>query len=246
MAQEGIWGWDETNKTWVKVLVNAAGKLIIDPSEIFEDTPTDGEMGKAPTSNWAHDEAVTRSGNDTSEVTARNAAIATHAALPSVHHSRYTDAEAIAAAKTDPTLLNYTQGARVYNSANQTIANTAWTLLAFDSERYDTDAIHNPTTNNSRLTCKTAGKYIISGQATFYSNTIGLRYVDIFLNGAKILGRFCQAALNGDTSPVETTTVWELAVNDYVELRVYQNSGGNLAVISFASLSPEFMMQRIG
>lgn len=59
-----LWGWDGT--TWVKVLVNAAGKLIIDPSEILEDTPTDGEVAKAPTSNWAHD----------------------HAALPNVHHVR--------------------------------------------------------------------------------------------------------------------------------------------------------------
>lgn len=50
-----IWGWDATNKVWRKVLVNAEGKLIIDPTEIFEDTPTDGETGKAPTSNWAYD-----------------------------------------------------------------------------------------------------------------------------------------------------------------------------------------------
>lgn len=57
-------GWDGTQ--WVNVLVNAAGKLIIDPSEILEDTPTDGEVGKAPTSNWAHD----------------------HADLPDIHHAR--------------------------------------------------------------------------------------------------------------------------------------------------------------
>jgi len=37
------------------MLVNAAGKLIIDPSEILENTPTDGEVAKAPTSNWAYD-----------------------------------------------------------------------------------------------------------------------------------------------------------------------------------------------
>lgn len=57
-----LWGWDGTQ--WVKVLVNAAGKLIIDPSDILEDVPTDGEVGKAPTSNWAHDEAVARAAAD--------------------------------------------------------------------------------------------------------------------------------------------------------------------------------------
>ena len=50
-----LWGWDNTNKVWVKVLVNAAGKLIIDPTEIFEEPPTNGEMGKAATSNWSFD-----------------------------------------------------------------------------------------------------------------------------------------------------------------------------------------------
>jgi len=61
-----LYAWDTVTVAWVKLLCNAAGKLIIDPSEILEDTPTDGEVGKAPTSNWAHD----------------------HADLPNVHHAR--------------------------------------------------------------------------------------------------------------------------------------------------------------
>lgn len=50
-----LYGWDAVNGRWRKLLSNAEGKLIIDPSEILEDTPTDGEVGKAPTSNWAFD-----------------------------------------------------------------------------------------------------------------------------------------------------------------------------------------------
>lgn len=75
MANVAMMGWDADAKTWRKVLVNAAGKLIIDPSEIFEDPPTDGEAGKSATSNWSHD----------------------HAADASAHHAKYTDAEARAA-----------------------------------------------------------------------------------------------------------------------------------------------------
>lgn len=70
-----IMGWDATAKVARRILVNDEGKLIIDPSEIFEDPPTDGETGKAPTSNWAFD----------------------HAADASAHHARYTDAESRAA-----------------------------------------------------------------------------------------------------------------------------------------------------
>lgn len=50
-----LWGWDATNEVWRKVLVNSEGKLIIDPSEIFENPPTDGETAKAPQSDWAYD-----------------------------------------------------------------------------------------------------------------------------------------------------------------------------------------------
>ena len=48
------WGWDKDDEVWRKILVNSDGKLIIDPSEIFEDNPTNNEHGKAPTSNWAY------------------------------------------------------------------------------------------------------------------------------------------------------------------------------------------------
>jgi len=52
-----LWGWDATPgaEGWRKILVNAEGKLIIDPSEIFENPPTEDEAGKAPTSEWAFD-----------------------------------------------------------------------------------------------------------------------------------------------------------------------------------------------
>lgn len=74
MANVTLMGWDAAAKVWRKVVVNAAGKLIIDPSEIFEEVPTNNEAGKAPTSNWAFD----------------------HKADASAHHARYNDAEAVA------------------------------------------------------------------------------------------------------------------------------------------------------
>jgi hypothetical protein len=75
MAEATLMGWDNDAGVWRKILVNSEGKLIIDPSEIFENPPTAGEAGKAPQSAWA----------------------ATHAADPSVHHAKYTDEEARAA-----------------------------------------------------------------------------------------------------------------------------------------------------
>lgn len=53
-----LFGWfgdTEGAGAWKKLVCNAEGKLIIDPSEIFENNPTDNEHGKAPDSDWAHD-----------------------------------------------------------------------------------------------------------------------------------------------------------------------------------------------
>ena len=70
-----LYGWDDVNDEWVKVTCNADGELAIDPSLILEDTPTDDELEKAPTSNWAYD----------------------HENDADAHHVKYTDVESRAA-----------------------------------------------------------------------------------------------------------------------------------------------------
>jgi len=72
MGNVTMMGWDADAKVWRKVLVNAEGKLIIDPTEIFEYVPTEDEQGKAPTSGWAFD----------------------HKADASAHHVKFTAADA--------------------------------------------------------------------------------------------------------------------------------------------------------
>ncbi|MBA7587580.1 hypothetical protein ES708_29611 [subsurface metagenome] len=70
-----LYGWEQTGPDtgiWHKLICNNEGKLIIDPSEIFENDPTDNEHGKAPDSDWAYE----------------------HAADLVIHHVKYTEAEA--------------------------------------------------------------------------------------------------------------------------------------------------------
>jgi hypothetical protein len=55
MEQKALWGWYPAGNAWVKLQVDAAGRLVIDPTAIFEEPPTNGEMGKAATSNWSYD-----------------------------------------------------------------------------------------------------------------------------------------------------------------------------------------------
>ena len=139
----------------------------------------------------------------------------------------------------------YTEGARVYHDANQTIASATNTILAFNSERFDTDTIHDTVTNNSRLTCKTAGKYLIIGSIKWQSTSAGnYRRTQIYLNGATSIA---EANIGPENEwQITVSCIYDLAVNDYVEIRVIQDSGVSLTVNSVANSSPEFMIQRIG
>lgn len=140
---------------------------------------------------------------------------------------------------------HFQPAARVFHSANQSITTSAGTALAFDSERFDTDTIHDTVTNNSRLTCKTAGKYQVTGSISFASNVTGLRQVFIRLNGTTAIAIQTAPAVSGSTHELTVSTLWDFAVNDYVELMAFQSSGGNLNVTVTSSYSPEFMMSRV-
>ena len=139
----------------------------------------------------------------------------------------------------------YDECARVYSDTAQSFANGATDALAFNQERFDTDAIHDNSTNNTRLTCKTAGVYVISGTIQWAFETSAThRRLAITHNGNYI------DFVSHDESPatghkMTITTIWKMAVNDYVELKARQNSGSALSVTVNSYHSPEFAMARI-
>jgi len=140
----------------------------------------------------------------------------------------------------------YTEGALVYKSADQSIPDLTWTTLTFDSEAYDTDNIHDPTTNNSRLTCKTAGKYLVYFMLNWEGNATGYRHTRLKKNGVTL----AEPLIFNPGGSVETCLpgliVLDLSVNDYVELMAYQNSGGALDIFGSDLTETYFGMQRIG
>lgn len=140
-------------------------------------------------------------------------------------------------------------GARAYNSGNISINSGVLTVLTFDSERWDTDGIHSLVANTGRLTCNTAGKYLILGNIVFAASAAGFRVMTILLNGATNIAWQALPTLTVAGPPSWrgiVSTVYDLSVTDYVELQVFQDSGGALNVTAIANYSPEFMMQKIG
>lgn len=136
---------------------------------------------------------------------------------------------------------------RAYHNANQALASGAWASAALNSERFDTDTIHDTVTNNSRLTCKTAGKYLIGGCVGLTANATGWRGVRIYLNGTTVLVYSLVPASSATYQfQINLVTLWSLAVNDYVELQVFQDSGISLNILNDSSDSPELWAVRVG
>lgn len=136
--------------------------------------------------------------------------------------------------------------ARAFNSGNLSINSATYTKLTFDSERFDNDGIHSTASNTGRLTCATAGKYLIVFNGLWASNATGQRQAAIYLNNTTEIGDVYNINLAANNLAFTVTTIYDLAVNDYVEARVYQDSGGPLNILNAANVSPEFSMVRIG
>lgn len=140
----------------------------------------------------------------------------------------------------------YQIGARVYHNVDQACANGIWTTLAFNSELFDTDTIHSTTVFNSRLTCKTTGKYVISANISYEASAVGQRVLRLRLNGVTSIAEVDIDALAAFDARLSVTTHYALVPTDYVQVIAWQNSGGALDVDATAQFSPHFMMQRIG
>jgi hypothetical protein len=136
--------------------------------------------------------------------------------------------------------------ARVYNSANISITNNTVTALTFDSERWDNGDLHSTSANTSRLTAPITGLYEIGGCVRIAANATGIRSAMIRLNGTTDIASITEPTPSaGAASDFNPSTPYQLAAGDYVELTVYQNSGGALNVTAAGNFSPEFWMVRL-
>jgi hypothetical protein len=110
------------------------------------------------------------------------------------------------------------------------ISNAAWTTVAFGSEIFDTDSFHDNTTNNSRITIPAgkAGKYLINMQTFWANNATGSRDARLRLNGVDVDTPQTGYTANASNNAFSSDNVVALAVGDYIELRVRQDSGGAL------------------
>ena len=145
-----------------------------------------------------------------------------------------------------------TIAARVSSSEDQVV--TGATAISFDLEAFDTDNIHDPLVDPTRLTARTPGLYQITGNAQI--DTTNADQVRFQLS-IRHLGNTIAAAEDRleTTDPgrfvvMNVTTLYQLAVDEYVELFAIADEdvgGGVHTVAAEAGLDlPNFMMVRVG
>jgi len=120
-------------------------------------------------------------------------------------------------------------GAYATKTAAQTLTNNTDTILTWNAERFDTDGFHDNSTNNSRMTIPSGkgGKYLVLGSA-YYVTGSGYRELLVLKNGNIV--NYFYGVINTDYENLTINTIVECIAGDYLELRGFQNSGGNLNV----------------
>lgn len=142
-----------------------------------------------------------------------------------------------------------TQGCRVFHSANQATVTGVGLVVAFDSERFDTYAMHDVTTNNSRITFHRDGAYIVGCSIRFSADDAGVRDVVIRKNGSVVIARHNTPDIGAVVAAIHINieTCYEFKKDDYVEVVATQTSGANVIVIqAVAEEGPEFWAHAIG
>jgi hypothetical protein len=130
-------------------------------------------------------------------------------------------------------------GCGVKRTTNKSISNATYTKVDFDAENFDTNAFHDNATNNTRLTVPTGqgGYYLITWNSLFAGNTSGYRSSHVTKNNEALTGQGSNAMGGvGSYTSAGNQVVVNLAAGDYIEMQVYQSSGGALNLLC----EPEF------
>jgi hypothetical protein len=114
--------------------------------------------------------------------------------------------------------------ASTHLDGNQTIANTTATKVSFALEISDINADFG----SNKFTCPVDGVYLVKAQASaLFADTKGL-VNHIYVNGAEVNRMQQTSPLSSSRLYGQMVHIMECDASDYIEIFVYQDSGGNL------------------
>lgn len=143
--------------------------------------------------------------------------------------------------------LGTVEGCQVRKTSTQTFSPQARTIITWNSEDWDSNALHDVVTNNSRITIKTAGLYQVQ-VGLFFAATQGLDDMDCFLYKNGVSTQLLYRTTNNPWSGVgslglNASFLIRAVVNDYFEVSGYHYAGNSSQGITAESW---FAMTRVG
>ena len=124
-------------------------------------------------------------------------------------------------------------GVRCTKSSDQSIALVTWTALTIDTETFDVGGYHSTSSNTSRITVPSgkAGYYLVNARWSWdNASTAGYRFGRIMKNGSQYNYMAEDPTSNLYRVTLAIHDIIYLAVGDYIEIEVLQNSGGALTL----------------
>jgi hypothetical protein len=140
-------------------------------------------------------------------------------------------------------------GAAIYRQVTaQSISSGSWTTVTWDTENYDTDSFWTVSPNPTRITIPSgkSGKYSFNFSAAFGNNSTGARLCKLQKNGSDILLGQWTSATNGHDSNINGSGVLNLTAADYIEMQVFQDSGGARDLYGVGSVGTYIMATYLG
>jgi hypothetical protein len=124
-----------------------------------------------------------------------------------------------------------------YPSANQTITDSAWNKVTYDTEVYDT----NSNFASSRFTPTVAGYYQVTARVVFDGFALGQSILTIRKNNVEEK-RLMQIpnSVSSSVCPMGSALIYMNGSTDYIEIFVFQNSGSSQAILGSYSAETYF------
>lgn len=117
-------------------------------------------------------------------------------------------------------------GVQLYASGTISIPNNTWTAVPWTGTRYTYGSMWN-SGDPTKITCAMTGLGLLNVFVTFPANSTGTRGIAVRDAGVTYLGQRTIPAPVADCS-MTLTKAYILSPLDYLEVMVFQNSGGSL------------------
>jgi hypothetical protein len=112
-----------------------------------------------------------------------------------------------------------------YCSSSTTLPSGSATKVLFATEEFD--SLSNYSTVNSRFTAPIAGKYCFHVRVVVSGSLGANAELSVYKNGSKIKALYYNVVDPAVTHTIDGSVVLSLAVNDYIEVFAYNDSGSS-------------------